>query len=114
MLFGSYNVLAGTPTYGTGTISGSCSAADNISIALSAGDSGSTTQRYMKSASAAKLDYNLYQTSGYAAIWGTGTSGVRATFGKTTTTLTIYGMVPAGQDVAAGSYSDTITATISY
>ncbi len=85
-----------------------------MTIALSAGNSGSTSQRYMKSASSATLNYNLYQTSAYALIWGTGTSAVTTTFGTAQQTLTIYGMVPAQQDVSAGSYSDSIVATISY
>jgi spore coat protein U-like protein len=47
-------------------------------------------------------------------IWGTGTSAVTTTFGTAQQTLTIYGMVPAQQDVSAGSYSDSVVATISY
>lgn len=112
--FGSYNVLATSPAYGTGSVSGHCSTNDPVTIALSAGNSGSTSQRYMKSASSATLNYNLYQTSAYALIWGTGTSAVTTTFGTAQQTLTIYGMVPAQQDVSAGSYSDSIVATISY
>jgi len=55
--FGSYNVLATSPTYGTGSVSGHCSTNDPVTIALSAGNSGSTSQRYMKSASSATLNY---------------------------------------------------------
>ena len=29
-------------------------------------------------------------------------------------TLTIFGRIPAGQDVAAGSYSDSVVVTISF
>jgi len=114
VLFGSYDVLATSPLYGTGSISGHCNRNDPVTIALSGGDSGTTSQRYMKSASSDTLNYNLYQTSAYALIWGTGASALTATFGMTQTTLTIYGMIPAQQDVSAGSYSDSIVATISY
>ncbi len=113
VLFGSYNVLATSPLDGTGTVSGHCSRSDPVTIALSAGDSGSTSQRYMKYGSA-PLDYNLYQTSAHSIIWGTGTSALTSTFTTTTSTVTIYGRIPAQQDVSAGSYSDSIVATISY
>ena len=69
------------------------------------------------------LNYNLYFDAAYTQVRGDGTGGSQtggANFtlsnsNKTdSTTSTIYGRAPALQDVAAGTYSDTITVTITY
>jgi spore coat protein U-like protein len=68
------------------------------------------------------LDYNLYFSTAYTQVWGDGSAG---TFRGTATLFvspgspatargTVYGMIPAGQDVAAGTYSDTIVMTVNY
>ncbi len=62
------------------------------------------------------LQYNLYTTSGHTNVWGDGTGSTRTVGGNGTSssTQTIYGNIPAGQDVSAGTYSDSITLTISF
>ena len=63
------------------------------------------------------LDYNLYQDSTRTVIWGDGTGGSQ-TFVQPDPRLgvnidvTVYGRIPAGQDVSSGAYSSTVTATI--
>jgi spore coat protein U-like protein len=63
------------------------------------------------------LGYNLYTTSADTTVWGDGT-GSTATVAGTGTgsnqTLTIYGKIPTGENSLSGTYSDTITATITY
>jgi spore coat protein U-like protein len=73
--------------------------------------------RRMKSASGNFMNYNLYTTSRLDIIWGCdATHGVNATgqgiLVKAVTNPTV--MISAGQDLPAGSYSDTITMTITY
>jgi spore coat protein U-like protein len=66
---------------------------------------------------AATLKYNLYTTSADTTLLGDGTSSSSTLTGTGTgaaQATTIYGAIPAGQYVTPGSYSDTITATISY
>jgi spore coat protein U-like protein len=63
------------------------------------------------------LDYNLYQDSTRTVIWGDGTGGSQTVVQpspplNTNIDVTVYGRVPAGQDVSSGSYSSTVTATI--
>jgi spore coat protein U-like protein len=61
------------------------------------------------------LDYDLFQDGGRVTPWATG--GDAASYSPTTSawvSLTVYGRVPAGQDVGVGTYDDTVTATINF
>jgi spore coat protein U-like protein len=62
------------------------------------------------------VSYELYRNSGRTQAWGELASGNE--FGGTGTnadqTITVYGRVPAGQSVGAGTYTDTVTATIEF
>jgi len=72
---------------------------------------------------ASQLSYNLYFDTAYTQIRGDGTGGSQtgaATLNLTTgnrtqsATGTVYGRAPASQDIADGSYSDTIIFTVTY
>jgi spore coat protein U-like protein len=126
--FGIYNQLSATPTYANGNVQVTCTLLSggattvNLVSSYSAGSSGSYATRTMLSG-VNMLNYNLYFDAAYTSIRGNGTGG-SATGGATlnltpanpsgTATGTIYGRIPAGQDVAAGTYSDTIVVTITY
>jgi spore coat protein U-like protein len=117
--FGTYTPLTTTPS--TGTISITCTSVVGVSpatITLSAG-SGTFTQRTMTSG-ANTLGYNLYLDAAHTEIWGDGSGGSMADMLNlnqgalgSTTTATVYGLVPS-QDPAPGSYTDTITVSVSY
>jgi len=126
--FGVYNPLNAAPTVSTSSVTASCTLVSggnttvNIVSSYSTGSSGTYAARTMMSG-ANQLSYNLYFDAAYTQIRGNGTGGSQtggATFNLTngsrtqSTTSTIYGRAPAGQDVAAGSYSDTITVTLTY
>jgi spore coat protein U-like protein len=115
--FGAYNVFNTSPTAANGTITYRCGNADhNITVAISTGASGTFTNRTLKK-SAESLTYNLYLDAAFTSIWGDG-SGVTATYhignppNGVDVNLTVYGQVPALQDVSAGSYTDTVVASI--
>ena len=117
--FGSYDVFSGSPTDSTGQIVYNCNGGSHaVTIDLSKGNSGNYAQRYMLR-SAEQLNYNLYLDAARTQIWGDATGGT-SHYGPTDppnatdVTVTIYGRIPAGADVSAGSYSDTITVTINY
>jgi spore coat protein U-like protein len=117
--FGNYNVFSGTALDSTGTITYRCNAtAANISIALSKGASSTYSPRVMRKG-AESLQYNLYRNAARTNVWGDGTGGT-AVYTRPNppnnrdVNLTIYGRVPAGQDVSAGSFTDTIAATINF
>ena len=109
-----------TPLDATSTLSVQCTNTTPYTVALSAGanagGASNFASRTMKSGSNA-LGYQLYLDSGRASVWGDGTSS-SSTLGGTGTgsaqTLTIYGRLPSLANVVPGSYTDTVTVTVSY
>ena len=116
--FGSYDVFAAGPTDSTGTIIYRCAATDHdIRIAISAGTSGTYTNRTLKS-STDNLLYNLYY-NGFTQVWGDGSGGTTTYFIKNPpnnqdVTLVVFGRITAAQDVGVGSYTDTVVVTLEY
>ncbi len=113
--FGDYDVFATKATKSTGKVKVKCTSGADYTIALSAGF-GTITSRVMTDGSY-QLDYNLFTDSQHTTIWGDGTSGsvtVSGTGTGSNTAYTVYGLVPAAQNVPVGSYSDTITVTVTY
>jgi len=125
--FGIYVPTAAAPTDGVGSVRVRCSLGGtgvlplltSYDIGLSAGHSGSTAVRQMRS-SGNRLDYNLYLDPARSRVWGEAGTADEATvpygtslFGTWVQT-DIYGRITARQNVPAGSYSDTITITVSY
>jgi spore coat protein U-like protein len=124
--FGTYNPMSATPDTSTGTLSVRCTAtgsAQTVSlvVSLSTGLSGTYTPRRMFSG-VNPMDYNLFFSTAYTQIWGDGSAG---TFRGTATITprpgnpatangTVYGRVPALQNVAAGNYLDSIIMTVTY
>lgn len=124
--FGTYNPLSASHTNSTGTVTVSCSLIGILSllvsynINLSKGGSATFNPRRMTSG-ANTLNYNLYTNSTRTTIWGDNTSGTSRIsdgyllgLGTTVRNYTVYGRVPALQNVAAGAYADTITVTVNY
>lgn len=120
--FGNYNVFTVAPKLSNGSVSYTCSGyltgSGTVTITLSKGSAPSYNPRFMQSG-ANHLDYNLYLNAGLTTIWGDGTGGT-SIYGpaiatnKTKVTVTIFGQLPAGQDVPKGAYKDTITATLNF
>jgi spore coat protein U-like protein len=116
--FGNYNVFTGSATDSTGTITIDCNgSAHDIFVTLSKGASSSYSPRTMLKGSEA-LSYNLYRDAARSSIWGDGTGGTstytNANPPNGPLNVSIYGRVPAGQDVSAGAYSDTVSAVINF
>ena len=120
--FGTYDPTLPAVLTSTGTIDITCTVTSHsnpLSIALSAG-SGTYTARTMMSG-ASKLGYNLYLDAAHTQVWGDGTGGsvldnttIVRHAGVAALTATVYGLLPALQDVAPGTYTDTITVTVSF
>ena len=64
-----------------------------------------------------QVHYQLYQSASYATPWGDGTNGTTAVAGigtGTSQSLTVYARVLPQATPLAGSYVDTVIATITY
>lgn len=102
----------------TGTISVSCTSLAPYVVELDAGTGSGATiaSRRMTGPSSQTLTYSLYSDASRAVLWGT-TAGLQSVAGVgngATQSLTVYGRIPAAQYPGAGSYSDTITVTVTY
>lgn len=117
--FGSFNPLSEMTVDSTGTITVTCDASASYTIALSPGGSGTFSPRRMSS-SGHYLAYNLYRDAGYNQIWGDGTGGSYTIAGLIPASgsrdHTVYGRIPVFSQRSAmvGSYSDSITITVTY
>lgn len=117
--FGPYDVFNASDTTSTGTISYRCTGSVNaIEITLAPGQSATFAPRVMKKAGEL-LPYNLFLNAALTSIWGDGTGGTQVYSSQNapankTVTVTIYGKIPAGADVSAGAYADTVAATINF
>ena len=90
------------------------------SLEIQAGLSGSTTARALLpgGGGAQTLSYGLFQDSGRTANWGTGVEAVGRTYpialyGSSQRTQ-VYGRVPQGQYVPAGTYGETPAIALFY
>jgi len=115
LAFGTYT---GVVANSTSSVSVTCTNTTTYNVGLNPGlASGATvTARQMTGPSSALLNYSLYSDSARSVNWGQtiGTDTVTGTGNGSAQGLTVYGQVPAGQSPAPGSYSDTITATVTY
>jgi len=119
--FGVYDVFVTAPLDSTGTVTVTCDQAPPADVTIAIGPSGTSggfNPRQMRSASSPdRLNYNLFVNAGRSTVWGNGSAGTSTVFLKNVTkgrpvVTTIYGRIPAGQDVSVGSYSDSLTVTI--
>jgi spore coat protein U-like protein len=95
-----------------------CTSGTAFDVGLNGGLNFSAGLRRMAGAGSDYLSYNLYTTNAYSTVWDT-TNVVSGTGAGMTTaqTLTVYGRLLASDNsgaVGAGSYADTVTATITY
>jgi spore coat protein U-like protein len=127
LAFGVYPANSAAAVTATGTFSVTCTATGSGSatvsgtLSLSTGSSGQFATRTLR-AGTSVLDYNIYVTPAYTQIFGDGTAGTYQLSETGTVTAgqvyqvggALYGLIPARQDVAPGSYLDTIVMTVVY
>ena len=112
MSFGSITTGTTSNTDATSSLTVNCSNGTPYTISLGNGANFSNVRRMAWGAS--YIEYALYQDNSRATEWSI--SKTKAGVGNgSDQTLTVYGRIPSGQNVAnTGSYGDTIIATISY
>ena len=114
--FGSVGLLSAN-TDQTSTIQVTCTNTTPYNIGLDAGTGTGATVATRKLTSGSKtINYTLYSDSGRTTVWGNTISSntVAATGSGAAQNYTVYGRTPAQTTPAPGSYSDTITVTVTY
>jgi spore coat protein U-like protein len=118
--FGSYDVYSNSDVETMGLMAITCdSHGTNFTISMGTGSHSATFYPRYMSANGSLLKYEIYLDAGRTTMWGDGTLGSSVYIGtaeKANSPFAIYfyGLVPAGQDVAVGSYSDSIVTTIDF
>jgi spore coat protein U-like protein len=124
LAFGSYDPIsanASSDLDNTGSVSVTCTSGASANVTLGQGsnaDTGSTDAaplRRMADGSSHYLSYSLFSDTNRSTAWGnTSGTGVDHTGTGSSASLTVYGRITAGQNVPAGSYSDTVVATVTF
>lgn len=102
---------------GSGTVTVTCTKGTTATIGLALGQNASGSTRRMLNGTANFLNYELYQDAGRGTVWGTAGTALLspgAAPSKAPRTFTVYGRIFAGQDLPAGSYADTVQATVNF
>jgi spore coat protein U-like protein len=120
LAFGSYDPVvanASTDLDGTGTVTVSCTKGASSTIGLGLGSNASGSTRRMTDGSSNYLTYELYSDAGRTTVWGNAGGALYnpgAAPSKAARNFTVYGRVTSNQDVPAGSYNDTVVATVNF
>ena len=114
--FGSIPGLIDRPYDQTSSISLSCTRRTPWNIHLDDGQNADGNVRRMRMGAGNYVVYELYRNAGRTQRWGTqkGVDTVPGTGEGSGQTVTVHGRVPAGQQVPAGEYRDTVTVTVTY
>ena len=116
LAFGSTGLIAANID-NSSSVTVTCNNSTPYNVGLDAGTgTGATVATRKMTSGGATVNYTLYQNAGRTTIWGTtiGTDTATGTGNGSAQVLTVYGRVPAQTTPASGSYSDTITVTVTY
>jgi len=123
LAFGAYDPIvanASVPLPGTATLTVTCTSGSPSTITLDQGlnpAGGSTNAAPLRQMASGGnfLSYGLFQDNAHTITWGN-TAGTGAAYTGTGVagSVTVFGQVPAAQNVPAGTYNDTVVATITF
>ena len=124
--FGNYDPLSGSANTNSGTVAITCTKNAVTTLTLGNGTHFSNPNRRMGDGTNF-MNYQLYQppstvpgaACSYASPTRWGTAGGEiftpgAAPSKATRTYNVCGEIPAGQDLAAATFSDTVVATVNF
>lgn len=98
---------------GSGALRINCQQNIPYRVLISGGHSGNVNNRQMVGPSSAVLAYNLYTASDFLSVWNDST-GVSGVGNGQDQWLPVYARIPAQASPPPGSYSDTLTVTVSW
>jgi len=114
--FGTQGVLTANVDQ-TSTIQVQCTNTTPYNVGLDAGTgTGATVAVRKLTSGGATVNYTIYSDSGRTTVWGNtvATDTVAATGNGAAQSYTVYGRVPAQTTPAPGTYTDTVTVTVTY
>lgn len=129
LAFGPYDVLSPAPTQTQTDVTVTCDRDGGprrltLTMQVDQGTNGtSVNARRMAHTGGLSdaLDYGIYRDPAGGGVWGTsaGVNTVSAGISvenknSDSATFTLFGRIPAGQEVSPGSYSDTVQLTVVY
>jgi spore coat protein U-like protein len=121
LAFGAYDPVAANlnaPLDGTGVVSVACTRGATATIELDRGAHAQGSNRRMRAATGNEhLHYELYSDSGRSTAWTNGPAGdvsLGPAPSRSARDVTVYGRIPANQDVTAGAYADSVVATVNF
>ena len=121
-------VSSGTLDFGTATtltantdvqtnFAAQCTSATAFNLGLDGGAApGGTVATRLMTSGSGTVGYKLYSNAAYTTNWGNtvGTDTVPGTGSGGPVVLTVHGRVPPQATPAPGTYSDTVTVTVTY
>jgi spore coat protein U-like protein len=121
--FGAYDPVVANKTTALDvntTVSVLCTkGSTGVNVGLDLGTHTAAGNRFMSNGSDS-LQYELYSNSAGGTVWSNAGAGLVTwpVFGPigagAGTPHTVFGRIPAGQDVSIGSYTDVVTATVNF
>jgi spore coat protein U-like protein len=121
MAFGAYDPITGSAVDTTAALSVTCTQGTSEAITLDQGVNpavGSTAAVPLRQmiSGADLLGYSLFSDSNRTVVWGDDTSAdvERVAASSAAENVTVYGRITGGQAAVAGTYGDTVVATVTF
>jgi spore coat protein U-like protein len=118
--FGNYDPVtahAASPLDATAVVQVFCTPTTQGTVTLSAGQWSAGGTRRLRSPAGIFLNYDVFRENTHSSVWNTTNTNVATSTSRLTPLgggFIAYGRIPANQDVPAGSYKDTLQATVNY
>jgi spore coat protein U-like protein len=119
MNFGSYNPVganATQPLDAETTFDVQCTPGSRVSVTLESGLYPDSSERRLSGTTrgARRLAYELYSDASRQRPWTSASPLSLLGFGRAPQRVRVYGRIPQGQDVPAGSYQDSVLIVVSF
>ena len=116
LAFGNYVPQSQTLTTAALTVTCTNTTTYNVGLDGGIGSQSSGYTRYMTGPGSSQIPYHMFSDSGRSTDWGNtvGTDTVAGTGTGSAQTMTVYGTIYTSHYATPGTYTDTVTATITY
>ncbi|MGH8854383.1 MAG: Csu type fimbrial protein, partial [Telluria sp.] len=120
--FGTYASPGTAHSDGSSTVTVTCSGLGvlvSYTIAMGPGNGNYANRKLMSGANF--LNYNMYTNIARTVVWGDGSAGTQTVshsyligLGNVTHNYNVFGRIPGNQNQPAGTYTDSVTVTVTY